>query len=83
MCEQRSEIIGGIGGIAGIYVGHDTDLASIKDSNFYGELITNLDIVNGGIIGHSRDGDEADNIRIENCNYKGTNVNVNIPTSTT
>lgn len=71
----------GIGGIAGIYT--NGKLATIENCNFTGELISNSKTVNGGIIGHSRDGVAYGNLRIINCKFKDNIVNVNIPTSTT
>ena len=66
----------GIGGIAGISVDNNTDKCLIKDCTFSGELISNSEIVNQGVIGYNRDGVAANNLTITNCTVNGTLVNI-------
>lgn len=75
-----SSDIYGIGGIAGIYVKHDTSISKIQNCSFEGALVSNSEIVNGGIIGFSRDGDQGLNLIVSGCNYLGTEVDIDTTT---
>ena len=66
----------GIGGIAGISVDHATSKCLIENCTFNGELVSNSDIVNGGVIGYNRDGVAANNLTVTNCTVNSTLVNI-------
>ena len=66
----------GIGGIAGISVDNSTSKCLIENCTFSGELVSNSDIVNGGVIGYNRDGVAANNLTVTNCTVNGTPVNI-------
>ncbi len=65
----------GIGGIAGISV-DDNSKCLIENCTYNGKLVSNSDIVNGGVIGHNRDGVAANNLTVTNCTVNGTSVNI-------
>lgn len=66
----------GIGGIAGISVDHNTSKCLIENCIFNGELVSNSEIVNGGVIGYNRDGVAANNLTITNCVINGNPVSI-------
>ncbi|MGN1062197.1 MAG: hypothetical protein ACI4RO_03630, partial [Candidatus Scatosoma sp.] len=66
----------GIGGIAGISVDHDTSKCLIENCIFNGTLVSNSDIVNGGVIGYNRNGVAANNLTVTNCTVNGILVNI-------
>ena len=65
----------GIGGIAGISVDDDSKCL-IENCTYNGKLVSNSDIVNGGVIGYNRDGQAANNLTVTNCTVNGTLVNI-------
>lgn len=69
----------GIGGIAGISVDH-ANKATITGCTFTGQLISNSDIVNDGVIGYNRDGVPGNNLIIENTTVNGVVVNIGATT---
>ena len=63
------------GGIAGISV-DDNSKCLIENCTYNGKLVSNSDIVNGGVIGYNRNGQAANNLTVTNCTVNGTLVNI-------
>ena len=66
----------GIGGIAGISVDHNSLKATITRCTFTGQLISNSNIVNNGVIGYNRNGVQGNNLKIEDTTVNGVVVNI-------